>query len=223
MIQMKSRLSGESQLCASIALAACVTLMTGVVHGRLTQRWGPTVDIQNAANSLKNLPSKLGDWELLKDQPLNSEVVDVLDCAGYVNRQYVNNKSGQTVSMAIIVGPPGPTSVHTPEICYSSRAYSLHDDRTKTTLLADARNHSFWTLQFRPNIPSTDRLRVFYAWSSGEVWSASESPRMEFAGKPLLYKLQLASVVTSVANEDAHDPCEEFLAAFLKWGWNTKG
>jgi hypothetical protein len=216
--------TGGRRFVALIAVGVGVTLITGLVHGRLTQRWGPSPDLQAAANNLRNLPTNIGDWELLSEEPIKEEILQMLSCAGYVNRQYVNRKSGDTVSIAIVVGPPGPTSVHTPEICYSSRAYTIHEPRSrKTSLDAESRTHSFWSLTFRTNGPSSNRLRVYYAWCSGDVWTASESPRVEFAGQPLLYKLQLAAVDASGLTDKMQDQCEDFLSAFLQSGWNING
>src|SRR5262245_53263400 len=104
-----------------------ITVATGFVHGRLTQRWGPPLDLEGASRNLEALPTTIGDWQLVREDPMPEAILQMLSCAGHVNRQYVNRHTGNTVSIAIIVGPPGPTAVHTPEICYSSRAYSIQE------------------------------------------------------------------------------------------------
>jgi hypothetical protein len=200
-----------------------ITLATGLVHGRITQRWGAAPDLQKVASQLKALPPDIGDWRLLDESTIEERVLQMLSCAGYINRQYVNRKSGQTVSIAIIVGPSGPTSVHTPEICYSSRAHSIETPRRQIRLSgADGTMHSFWSLTFRSQNPLSDELSVCYAWSAGDVWVASESPRFEYAAEPLLFKVQVAGSVSPRRATDAQDPCQEFLAAFLQLSWQIK-
>jgi hypothetical protein len=195
-----------------------MTIATGLVHGRLTQRWGPVPDLQAAGRELANFPKTIGDWQLVDEKPLPPMVQETLSCAGYINRKYVNRESGETVDIAITVGPSGPISVHTPEICYSSRAYSIQDPRQRVTVSDRiGRIHSFWSLSFRSADSSADALRVYYAWCPEEngIWAASESPRFEFAGRRKLFKLQMSSVVSSMAEDQTKDPCQEFLTALL--------
>ena len=52
---------------------------------------------------------------MLEDLPIGEGAERELECAGYANRRYISNVSGQTVAVTIIVGPPGPTAVHTPK------------------------------------------------------------------------------------------------------------
>ena len=151
----------------------------------------------------------------------------ILDCAGYVNRQYVNRRSGETISLAIILGPAGPISVHTPEICYSSRAYSITTPR-KQVLFTDqrGRSHAFWALTFRSNNVSADQLCVYYGWTSDGTWRAPESARFEFAGRPMLYKLQIATLsppTETGQQKESQDACAKFLAALLESGWDFAG
>jgi hypothetical protein len=153
---------------------------------------------------------------------MSDAVIEVLSCAGYVNRQYVNRRTGETIWIAITVGPPGPIAVHTPEICYSSRAYSIQDPR-ETAILSDSNGdtHSFWRLSFRSNNTSADTLRVYYAWSAEGLWQASESPRFEFAGQPMLFKLQMSSLVAPEVTGASTDPCKNFLTDLLRLKWNV--
>lgn len=204
-----------------LALGLSATIAAGFAHGKLTHRWGPTRDLRAAADNLDRFPKKVGPWEVTDEMPMANEVIRTLSCAGYVHRQYVNRETGQTISMAMIVGPPGPTSVHTPEICYSSRAYTADTPREQIQVTDDdqSRSHTFWALSFRPNTPTTDRLRVLYAWCSDELWMAPESPRVTFAGEPLLYKLQLACLSTPNSEATVDSPCEEFIADLLKTDW----
>src|SRR5690349_18939396 len=96
--------SGIVRFVTLMIVGVGITIATGFVHGRLTQRWGPPLDLMAAARNLEAFPTTIDDWELLSEEPMPAAIVETLSCAGYVNRQYVNRRSGRTVSIAIIVG-----------------------------------------------------------------------------------------------------------------------
>lgn len=207
-----------------LACAVAYTVVTGLVYGRFTQRWGPVPDLLAKGRHLETFPKEIGDWLLLKEDTLSELIQETLSCTGYVNRQYVNRKTGERIGFAVYVGPAGPISVHTPEICYSSQAYAIQEPRKVAILPGPAdQTNSFWQLTFRSTNKSADLERVYYAWSTGGSWMASESPRFEFGGLPALYKLQIAAQVPPADESSTHDdPCKEFLTELLRSGWNLE-
>ncbi len=150
--------------------------------------------------------------------------IRMLSCAGYVNRKYINRDSGRTVSLAIYVGPSGPISVHTPEVCYSSRDY-IPEAGHKREEFTDSSNrkHSLWGITFRANNAVAERLRVYYGWLADEEWLAADSPRIAFAGSPILFKLQIAALVPPGSGSEDADPCRAFLEELLRSGWKVQG
>jgi hypothetical protein len=213
-----------TKFLAVLVLGIAVTVATGVVYGRLSQRWGPVPDLTAAGKHLATFPPQFGDWLLVADEPISDAILQTLSCAGYVNRSYVHQQTGEKVDLTITVGPSGPISVHTPEICYSSRAYTIQDSRKRTTLPDDdGQTHTFWKLTFRSNDATIDQLRVYYGWCADGGWTASESPRFEFAGRPRLFKLQIASLMPATQADRGEDPCERFLMALLRSGWRVTG
>jgi hypothetical protein len=205
-----------------IVLALSITLITGAVHGHLSQRWGPAPDLVAAAQQLTEFPQQVGDWQILTEEPMEKPIIKMLSCAGYVNRKYVNSKTGETVWLAIMLGPAGPIAVHTPEVCFSSRAYSIQAPREEIRFSdKDGKVHTFWSLNFRSNNASIDQLQVCYAWRGDKTWTASKSPRFEFGGRPLLYKLQLSALAPPQGAEKATDLCKDFLSDLLRSGWDT--
>jgi hypothetical protein len=116
--------------------------------------------------------------------------------------------------MALIVGPPGPTAVHRPEICYSSQDYTQEGATRRVTVTAedDSGTGEFWTLTFRPNDVDSLPLSVYYAWSNGDRWEAPENPRLSHSGAKILYKIQLAG---DKPDASPTDPCESFLQSML--------
>lgn len=195
---------------------AVLTIVTGMVQGRMSNRWGPSETMYNAAKQLEKLPAQFGNWRLLTSQEMSEDVINQLECAGYINRTYTNRQTGETVNMALIIGPAGPTAVHTPEICYSSRAHKQLAPRECVTLFGGSNQEDkFWSLTFRSTGVNADLLQVCYAWSTGDRWLAAGNPRFSLAGQPYLYKIQLASRLPFYADLKANDPCKNFLQDFL--------
>lgn len=199
-----------------LTVAVILTLVSGVIHGRLSNRWGVPAEITTAAERLEAMPGEFGDWKLLESKPLSTTAIEMLQCAGYVNRVYVHQESGEMVMVAVLLGPPGPIAVHTPEICYSSKNYTIEEPRHDVAIEGDdASEHHVWAMTFRTTDVDANILRVCYAWSDGTVWQAASQPRVSYAGRPLLYKLQLACHVSPSIDLEKRDPGREFLRDFL--------
>ena len=193
------------------------TVASGVMHGKMSGRWGQTKILAASGRKLNSLPTtRIGDWTVVKRSSLSDEVVEMLECSGNTSRVYRNQRTNATLNMFLIVGPHGPTVAHTPDICYSSRDYERQGDAVKKTIVtADGTRHAFWavTMTSKSDIDPHD-LRVLYAWSDGEKWSAAKNPRWDYLGFPRLYKIQLSSRISE--NKDAKiEPMESFLEDFL--------
>jgi hypothetical protein len=198
------------------------TLLSGAVYGRFTQRWGPPVDMHAAAERVAKMPHQIGQWQLQQERPMSDAVLETLQCAGYVNRSYVHQSTGQEVQVALYVGPPGPISVHTPEICYSSRAFEIIEQQKTWPFKPQAGPaHWFWWSTFQSRDAGSQKMRVYYAWSRGDEWTASRYPRFEFGGSRFLYKIQLSTFVGTSKDEGSSDSCQRFLEAFLQEYWRS--
>jgi hypothetical protein len=199
-----------------IILVTVLTIASGIVQGRMSNRWGHSEAMQTAAKIMEKLPTKFGNWQSLSSQEMSEEARNQLECAGYVYRTYKNQNTGEIINMVLLLGPAGPIAVHTPEICYSSRAYKQIAPRECVTLSERSNNKDqFWSLTFRSTGVNGDLLQVYYAWSTGDCWLAAGNPRFSLAGQPYLYKIQLASSVPFYANLKASDPCKNFLQDIL--------
>jgi hypothetical protein len=211
---------------ASYAIAAlALTLITGLVYGRWTQRWEAPPSLKAAAARVNELPHELGPWEMQEERDVAPLILETLRCQAHTHRVYVNRETGETVSVALIVGPSGPTAVHTPEICFSSRAYEIAEPRQKKFFGAsgDADSSSLWMTLFRSQNAGAGELRVYYGWSTGGAWTASKSPRFEFGGSPLLYKIQVSAQLGPTREDGPHsDPCKNFVEALLETYWQQR-
>lgn len=204
----------------TIVLVAGLTLASGLIQGRMSNRWGPSPDMLAVAERLEttpaDIPAEVGIWRLIKPDKMEEGTVKMLQCAGYVLRTYEHDVTRERVNMFIIVGPPGPISVHTPEVCYSSQGYPIRDPRQRVTIQnGEGPADEFWALTLRSRDLDAGVLRVYYAWSTGGPWSATEKPRYAYAGRPYLYKIQLASRLPSYGDSEGDDPCSRFLQDFV--------
>jgi hypothetical protein len=199
----------------AIALAAVLTLFSGMIQGHLNHRWGMSPDARAAVAVLDQIPHEFGKWRLeTGGEKLSDVVKNILQCEGYLSNRYVN-EAGDQVSVAVLLGPPGPISVHTPEVCYSSREFDQVEDRVRTPVESDGHAGSFWRTTFRSRKIDGSWMSVYYAWSDGGAWTASESPRFEFAGQPYLFKLQMAGHPNEDPRSTGSDPCVSFLNDFV--------
>ena len=78
-----------------------------------------------------------------------------------------------------------------------------------------AEPEDLWRTTFKSRNISGHLLCVYYGWSRGDRWSATEGARWEYAGSPYLYKIQLAVQLPPGLTPEETDPCKDFLVDFL--------
>lgn len=203
----------QYQYLLATLLTLGLTIVSGAVFGKMSNRWGPSKYSLAAAEKLESLPEDFGAWKLQSSEEMTETTVAMLECSGYISRVYVNQESGEVVNVAVILGPAGPIAVHTPEVCYSSRAHKALGQR-KSITIGDS-DDKFWALTFEKNDLSASLIRVYYGWTRGNQWVAAKDPRFAFATSPYLYKIQLASYLPAGTDLEGNDPCENFLADFV--------
>jgi hypothetical protein len=205
----------------SLAAVAALTLVSGVLQGRIRNRWGPSESARAAAKKLQDVPRRFGGpqndrWQLQSSETMSRDSVEMLECTGYFVRTYANQRTGEVVSIFVVVGPAGPIAVHTPEICYPSRNYKSRGTRERVAIPdGEGQEHQFWALTFKSTSVQENLNRVYYAWSTGDRWSAPDDARFAFVGWPYLYKIQLSSNLPRETDLKTGDTCREFLKDFV--------
>lgn len=193
--------------------ALLITLAAGAVHGMWTGRWTHSHALDERAAALTRVPSSFGEWRG-EDMKLDERTIEAAGIAGYLMRTYRNSR-GEQVQVLIVCGRPGPISVHTPEICYVGAGYVQTSEaaRTPVNMTTSGRPSDFWALDFqKPGPAGPDRLRIYYTWGVGPSWIAADSPRIEFAGVPALYKMYLVRPNPATGSDAT---LESFTQAFL--------
>jgi hypothetical protein len=169
-----------------------------------------------AGERLQQIPSRVGTWEMRASDRLSETARTMLECTGDIVGNYENWTTKETVALTLIVGPAGTVSVHSPEVCFPSQSYRLINERRLIKIRDGALvDHQFWLAEFRSQDAEAQLIRVYYAWSTGGSWSAPVDARIEFAGSPYLYKLQLVGIATPGTQQQLEDPVTTFLRVFL--------
>jgi len=189
----------KSALCLAAALATL--LASALANGLRNDRWGAAPDLQGAADRLECVAPRLGEWESFP-KPMSERQLKAAGVVGHLSRRFVHKPTGAEVHVLVIVGHSGPIAVHPPEVCYAGAGYRQQGDKVKHTVKG-TRSAELWAATFVKQDATSESLRVFWAWGSGEDWSAADNPRLTFAGFPYLYKLY---VVRPTARPD--DPAE---------------
>jgi hypothetical protein len=206
------------QFAVAVVLVVGLTILAGVLHGRMSDRWGPVADTLAAADKLKEIPNEFGDWRLQSSEELGKVSLEQLQPAAYLVNKYQNQKTGDVVEMTLLLGRPGPISVHTPEVCFGTKNYKSRGERQKVAIRGPAGgDDEFWALDFKTISLRGDLLRTYYAWSPGDRWQALKNARFWSAGLPYLYKIQLSCLLPPGATDpqSSDDPCRKFLREFV--------
>ncbi len=194
----------RNSLVIAVASAAII-LLSATIHGKLTDRWGLATELQTAANRLDQIPNQLGDWS---SEPvlLDKSSLEVANVAGYLCRRYVHKYSREEVTLLVVCGRPGQAAAHPPEVCYSASGYEVSAKRSRELTVYG----SAWEADFTRAGNGTDALRIIWAWSDDGIWSASNSPRVQFARSGYLYKMYIIRRTTTPAADTTA------LASFLE-------
>lgn len=197
---------------ALVIVVAGASIATGVVQSTMVDPRRSAEIANRAVHKLETpFPETLGEWIKTDVNELDREAIAMLQCLGSNVCSYANARTGSRVSVALLLGPSGPISAHTPETCIPSDQYQ-HTTRQRIPL-AEGGQGDLWDVSFAHREDEARSIRCLYGWSEGGRWFAADSPRFQFASSPFLYKLQV-SVVTprDAANVD---PVKDFLVQFI--------
>jgi uncharacterized protein DUF3485 len=199
-----------------LGLVAVLTTGGGLIHGKLSNRWGAPQKMIDAGEKIQHLPSQIGTWKLRTSERLAESARSMLECTGDVAARYENATTTESVGLTLVVGPAGTISVHSPEVCLPSQNFRIVKPRrlVKVRDAADV-EHEFWVTEFQTQDVESQHVCVYYAWSTGGSWSSPNDARIKFAGTPFLYKIQLVASALPGATRPQDDAASSFLRVFL--------
>lgn len=197
---------------APYLIAVAIVVPAGLAQGVWSGRWARAEAFDARLAALRRVPLQFGEWTGEDVEP-EARVFDRAGVAGGLMRRY-RHRDGTSVSVMLVVGKPGPTSVHTPEVCYAGAGYEPASAREAVAV--PGRDDAFWAIDFRKqDAPTPEYLRIYHAWDTGRGWRASASPRSDFAGSEALYKLYAVRATPRLDGPPGADPVLGFLGEFL--------
>jgi hypothetical protein len=200
-----------------IPLAFLAVVLPGVAHGVWTARWGITEEPQASASRLGELSLSLPEWEG-EDATLDPRQLAYTELAGCLSRRYTHRNDGSQLGMLLACGRPGPTVVHTPEICYPGRGYQpVGTLEKKEIALAGLSKAEFYVRIFEKPNPAgeADRIRIYWAWKTAAAhWQAFASPRLKLGFQPVVHKLYVVQPLSG-PRAVADKACVDFIRELL--------
>ncbi|WP_169979037.1 exosortase-associated EpsI family protein [Tautonia rosea] len=188
-------------------IAVILIVLAGWAHGDLSGRWGASQELQQAVDRLQGIDQTIGSWQAY-DFELDPQAVQIGEIAGYVVRRYAN-AAGQTYTVMLVCGRPGPIAAHTPEWCYGGAGFHAESaNLTEQLELGANQTANFWRNLFvKEQAAVPERLEICWAWNAGDGWQAPENPRLAYAPQRHLYKLYV--VRDASADEDGSEQASQ--------------
>ena len=194
-----------------LVIALAIIVPVGIVKGRWTGRWTPSETFNFRLAAIGRIPLNIGDWT---GRDINPEA-RTYERSGVVGGRMIRyeNASGEAISVMIVCGRPGPTSVHTPEACYAGAGYEPASARVPISVSDEQEGaDELWASDFlKEDTATPEYLRIFHGWSIGGPWRASVNPRRDFAGSDSLYKIYVVRPMSRVAAGPSSDPAIAFM------------
>ena len=183
---------------AIIVFAAILTVGIGFGH-RAISAGGLSDGIELTQDQVDQLPDQIDVWTITNRDKIAGNALKLLECKSNGNLAYRNVDTEANVVVTVMSGPSGPLAAHTPEVCYSSKAYVI--DSVPELLEIDLGDGTKCELRVVNLVPRSDNhepLTVIYGWNDGATWKAPAPTwsRAVYAGTQSLVKLQAAIVTT---------------------------
>jgi hypothetical protein len=193
-----------------------ILVMSAVVHGVLTHRWQPGMELQQAVDRLQQLPDTFGDW-IGEPFEQDAQSLAFAGAIGNYSRRFTNQQTGDQVMVSLLVGRSQRMVVHRPEHCYTAVGYQLIGSPVRFEMQppGKASGELFTAIFQRDETHGPSRLRIFWAFGSSDGWKAPDNPRLAYAGVPVLYKLYVVRPVAVNSSEVRADPCVGLLNELL--------
>ena len=201
-----------------VVVALTLLIGGGVVQGMITHRWQPIVRTNGPETRLAAIPLQLGEWDG-KDGELSTAERSAAGVTHDLLRTYTNQATGDVVTVTLMCGPTGPIAVHPPTACYRGAGYQQAGEtrsvRIESVTSEKKTGHVFAIADFyKPARSDQPQPRIYWAWSTNGHWVTPDSPRLEFASSPVLFKLYV-TCERPFGSKPGPTPADEFLKLLL--------
>lgn len=210
------------------SLLVVLVLLTG---GAARLRMAAEVRAQAEASKeppapLASLPLELGEWSGSEAQldPLIARATGATDS---LLRRYQDKRTGTTIDVILLYGPPGALFIHAPEVCYPASGYlsvgnPAGSDRSVKALGLEAPVPVRALAYAKGQGGSAELLEVYYSWRLGDQWTLSPGLFKRIERVAGMYKVQISRPVrpgelvgSQLRPDEGGNPCEDFLKELL--------
>jgi hypothetical protein len=198
-------------------VAALVLIVAaGVVQTLLATATTDNEAIRSLAKRIDDIPLVIGDWQAEQGEEPDELTMRVADAAGMIQRLYLNTRDNTQVQIMLLVGRPGPLSVHLPEVCYRGAGYREQRAIAERAIEVGSDTPRFRVVDMENNSGSIPRyMRVYHTWTDGTGWTVPKVPRLAFARSPYLCKLYVTTVPLTAPIQGDVDPASRFIETCL--------
>lgn len=189
-------------------IATVITLGAGYLTSG-----GSTAELMAVTQRVEQMPKEIPNWELASSENIDENSRRTLECTGYFVRRYIASKTGDRIIAAVLVGPCGPMSLHNPNVCYDMAGYTETRPMKKESFKVGDAEVKLWTTVMEQK-KLGEKIKIAWGWDDGNGFSAPETGRFAFAGRPYLVKVQVVNEVENRPGED-DKALERFMADFM--------
>jgi hypothetical protein len=200
-----------------LLIALGLVLSTGFLHGIWIERWRKSEEPPAAVARLDGLPERVGDWQASSFE-MDPRALQQAGAEGHWLRRFTHARTGTAITIILLCGRTGQMAAHRPEHCYRGAGYETSAPAAKCAVpLGPAEPPAdFWTARFRKDDATGPvQLRIFWSWLADDSWRAPDSPRLAFAGVPVLYKLYAVRELQGLPERVEEDPCLDLLGSLI--------
>ena len=169
---------------------------------------------------LNELPKDLGGWRMIdgEEGKLTPETAQVARASADIGRVYMNEKSGERVSVLIVYGLASSVFGHNAETCYPAAGWASNPPTTnhELTLPGPAKTAHYRECYFSRRPGSVQELiEVVYSFRHDGEWLPDASSHWKkFRSVPGMFKIQIQRVVREKADETS--PSVALLGEFMQ-------
>jgi hypothetical protein len=225
--QPRSRTELSKHLAAAkrhgrwIAMACILLGLSGAVrHWRDLHFQALADQSKESPFPLKEVPEVLGTWRSLKgaEATLDPDIARIAGSSDHVIRSYVDNKTGERVTVLLLYGPSQIVWAHTPDVCYPASGFTPvvapHD--VQIPLEDSSRAIPFREALYGKSLGGVTELsEVYYSFRNGGEWRADMAGQWKrFRYYPGMFKIQVERHVKSTQPGDS--PTKGLLTLLVK-------
>ncbi|WZO99019.1 exosortase-associated EpsI family protein [Isosphaeraceae bacterium EP7] len=219
-----ARLSRPARSVWTWAIPAIILLaLSGAFRAWQDVRFAEEIALNKVVPfSLKKIPAKLGDWEILENGEalLDPRIIQIAGASDYVLRSYINKKNGVTVTALVLSGPAEAVIAHIPEVCYPANGYRPSDMPDIANIKVDNdHNAQFRSLAYAKGGSIGEppfKEEVFYSFLFKGNWNPFPASFSRITKRsPWVIKIQAQRRIGASENREIDNPSQDFLAKLL--------